>query len=141
MSKPKIYLAGKMQGLSLEDMNGWRQQITNLLLMKTDKSLHIENPVNYYNFEMDRSQYTDKEVKEFDLWLVKNCDLVIVNLDYPDSIGTAIEIHMASAEWGIPVIGFGTREVHPWMELSLTKRCKTMEEAVQYIFDFYLPNL
>jgi nucleoside 2-deoxyribosyltransferase len=140
MNKPKIYLAGKMAGLTFEEMNTWRQQITNMLQYNTDKPLHIENPCDYYNFERDRSTYTDKEVKEFDLWLVKNCDLVIVNLDFPDSIGTAIELHMAS-EWKIPVIGFGKTEVHPWMELCLTKRCKTMLDAVEYVIDFYLPNL
>ena len=140
MKKPKIYLCGKMQGLSLKEMNGWRKEIIRLFKDTYCDNIHFENPVAYYNFEMDRSQYTDKEVMDFDLYLVRNCSLIIVNLDYPDSIGTAIEMFLAS-ELHIPVIGFGTREVHPWMELSLSKRCKTMEEAVQYIVDFYLPNL
>jgi hypothetical protein len=65
--------------------------------------------------------------------------VVLVNLDFPDSIGTAIELHMAQ-EWKIPVIGFGTAKNHPWIELSLTKKCTTMQEAVEHIINFYLLN-
>jgi nucleoside 2-deoxyribosyltransferase len=91
---------------------------------------------------MDRSNITEREIMEFDLSLLRNCDIVIVNLDYPDSIGSAIEMYEASQRH-IPVIGFGGLdvEVHPWIELCLTKRCKTMLDAVEYVIEFYLPNL
>lgn len=141
MSKPTIYLAGKMSGLDFDTMNNWRQRARFLLNLKSDKPLNIINPVDYYNFEMDRSTYTDKEVKNFDLWAVKRSDLILVELDNPDSIGTAIEIHMAHDEWRIPVIGFGNGDIHPWMKLCLTKHCETLEEAVEHIVDFYLPNI
>ena len=138
-SKFKIYLAGKMGGLSFEQMNSWRVKATELFNQYSD-DIHIINPVNYYNFEIDPNSYTEKEVKEFDLYQVKNSNIILVNLDFPDSIGTAIELECASRFWSIPVIGFGTAKVHPWIELSLTKRCTTMEEAVEYIIYFYLPN-
>jgi len=139
MNKFKIYLAGKMSGLTFEQMNSWREKATQLFNQSTDL-IHTENPCHYYNFELDHDSFTEHEVKKFDLWLVKNCDLVLVNLDYPDSIGTAIELHMAHDEWDKPVIGFGTTQNHPWIELSLTKQCKTLEEAIEHILLFYLPN-
>ena len=139
MSKFKIYLAGQMTGLTFAEMNGWREEATKLLTSASDK-IHIANPCLYYNFEIDPTSFTDYECKVFDLWLVENCDLVLVNLNYPKSIGTAIEMELAS-RWNKPVIAFGTREdVHPWMKLCVTKWCKTMEEAVEHILIFYVPN-
>lgn len=148
MNKPTIYLAGAMSGVSYEEYMIWRNDAAKLLQSKSDKSLHIINPGEYYNFEMNEGTYTEHEVKYFDLYCVKHSDLVLVNLTYHDSIGTAIEIHEAHDNWGIPVIGFcpnDTRHkvypMHPWMKLSLTKECKTLEAAVDYICEFYLPNL
>lgn len=138
VSKPKIYLAGKMYGLSHTQMNNWRVGAARLL----GENFHTINPCDYYNFEIGRSEYTDSEVKEFDLLQVKNSHIVLVNLEHPDSIGTAIELHMAHDVWCIPVIGYGGSEdkVHPWMKLSLTKWCNTLEDAVNHINKFYLPN-
>jgi len=120
-------------------MNGWREQVTKLLKQQSD-SIHTENPCHFYNFQMDENTYTDHEVKKFDLWLVRNCDLVLVNLDFPNSIGTAIELHEAHDNWNKPVIGFGINKAHPWVELSLTKKCKTMEEAIDYLMSYYFVN-
>jgi len=141
MNKFKIYLAGKMNGLTFEQMNTWREEVTKLF-DRYFNSIYTINPCHYYNFNLDPETYTEKEVKEFDLHMVRNCDLVLVNLDYPDSIGTAIECHEAHDNWHIPVVAFGGENafVHPWLDLSITKRCKTLEEAVEYIIEFYAVN-
>jgi nucleoside 2-deoxyribosyltransferase len=140
-NKFKIYEAGKMMGLPVELQRGWREEVKQLFDEYAYGDVQTISPCDYYNFEKERD-FSEHEVKFFDLWLIKNCDLVIVNLDYPDSIGTAIELHEAHDNWKIPVIGFGGENVfvHPWIELSLTKRCKTMKEAVEHIVEFYLPN-
>lgn len=140
MSNFKIYLAGKMSGLTFEEMNSWRAKAS-VILEGYGEYIHTENPCHYYNFEIDPNSFSDHECKEFDLWLVKNCDLILVNLDFSDSIGTAIEIELASRIWNIPIIAFGTRkDIHPWIKLSITKHCPTMEEAIEHIINFYLPN-
>jgi len=135
--KPMIYLAGQMSGLSLKEMSEWRKEATTLL----EENFKVISPINFYNFEIDPSNYTDKEVKEFDLLAVKKSDIVLINFDYPKSIGSAIEIHMAHDVWGIPVIAFGGKNVyiHPWMKVSVTKWCDTLEDAVNHILSFYLP--
>lgn len=143
MRKFKCYMAGRMQNLSFEDMNSWREKATLLLKEKSDNMVHTENPCHFYNFKRDPNTYTEKEVKEFDLHLVKNCDIMLVNLDFADSIGTAIELHMAHDVWGIPVIAFREEhnKSHPWIDLSVTKFCKTLEEAIDHIMEFYFPNV
>lgn len=144
MKKIKCYLCGKMSGLTFDQMNSWRVKATlKIQAINQDRyNIWIENPVNYYNFELDPASFSDHECKSFDLFLVQNCDIILVNLDYPDSIGTAIEMELASRFWNKPIIAFGTREnVHPWMKLAVTKQCKTMDEAINHMFDFYFPNM
>jgi len=140
-NKFTIYLAGKMSGLSFEEYNSWRVNTKRLLRIASDDKIHTISPSDYYNFEMNPNTYTESEVKKFDLQMVKRSDLTIVNLDFSDSIGTAMEICMAHDVWDKPVIGFGKNKSHPWMELCITKRCETLEEAVRYIVDYYLPNI
>ena len=45
---------------------------------------------------------------------------------------------MAHDEWKIPVIAFGTTINHPWIMESIDKVCETMEDAIDYIFNFYI---
>lgn len=144
MKPIKIYLCGKMSGLSFDEMNGWRQEATSIIKDMNNGlyNICIENPCLYYNFEIDQASFSDHECKEFDLWLVKNCDIVLVNLNYPSSIGTAIEMELASRIWNKPIISFGIKnDVHPWMKLATTKNCNTMIEAITHMFEFYFPNI
>jgi len=140
-NKFKCYLAGKVTGISYEEANTWRINAERLLRISSDNQIHTINPVDFYNFNMNPNTYTENEIKKFDLHMVKRSDLTIVNLDFSDSIGTAMEICMAHDVWDKPVIGFGKNKSHPWMELCITKRCETLEEAVRYIVDYYLPNI
>lgn len=141
MSKLKVYLAGKMSGLTLEEMDGWRVEATKQFNDKSFIPVHTINPVRFYNFEMNPNTYSEKEVRKFDLHMVKASDVILVNLDFSDSIGTAMEICMAYDVWDKPVVGFGKNKSHPWMELCISKRCETLEDAVDYIIDYYLPNI
>ncbi len=143
MTKMKAYLAGKMSGLTFEEMNNWRVEASKMLIEKSNNRIHVINPCSYYNFQMDKDTYTEKEVMKFDLNMVKQSNIILVNLKHPDTIGTAIELFGSSEIWDIPVIGFGETikyPCHPWMKLCLTKECKVLEDAVDYIIDFYLPN-
>jgi len=144
MKKFKIYLAGKMSGLSFEEYNTWRVNAKRLLKIASDNQIHMISPSDYYNFEMNPNTYTESEIKKFDLHMVKTSDLILVNLNEPNSIGTAIEMYYAHDILDKPVIGYGINEVnlcHPWMKLCLTKECMILEEAVRYIVDYYLPNI
>jgi len=133
----KLYAAGKMSGLTYELMNTWRLDVEKLL-GQTGYNIRVVNPVSFYNFELDPTTYTDKEVMDFDLYQVRDSDLVLVNLDFPDSLGTAVELFYAHNILRIPVVAFGTTKNHPWIECCINKRCETLEDAVDYIVKFYL---
>lgn len=143
----KIYLAGKMSGLSLNEMTKWRKLFkTGLTKYGELKGCNVEviSPVDYYNFEEKKKHQNEMEVMKFDLSLMKKSDIVIANLqDINTSIGTCIEVYEA---WriGIPVIGYGYGgsevygEIHPWIANCLTRIEKSDKDTCQYIADFYM---
>ena len=144
MKELKIYLAGKMSGLSHAEMINWRMEITKKL-QKTarfyDCNLNIINPVYYYNFESQDYQ-SEKEVKEFDLKHVVTSDIVIANLDgLNTSDGTKYEISQAAWSHRIPVIVFGDKklydELHPWIKDDITRVENNVDAVVEYILNFY----
>lgn len=141
----KIYLCGKMSGLTFNEMNSWRKNIEEILKRKanfTGVPIKVINPVSYYNFEEKRHQ-TEVEVEEFDLMHVITSDIIVVNLDgLQDSIGTIIELHDAHYHHRIPVVAFGNKqlynELHPWVKNDITRVEKDINDVVNYIQDFYL---
>ena len=137
--KSIIYLAGKMSGLSIEEMSGWRNEFKFKFESITDK-FHIASPTDFYSFS-EKKHKTEREVMDYDLWIVKNSTLIVVNLDYPNSLGTAIELYEAYKHCGIPVIGFGTIENHPWIEECVTVKFDTMDEVIDHILEFYVPHM
>lgn len=141
----KIYLAGKMGGLTFEQMNRWRKSIKDDLIncaSYTNIEVNVINPVDYYNFKEKKHQ-TEIEVEEYNLAHVRSSDIILVNLEgLSDSIGTIIELHDAHYHYKIPVIAFGKQELydclHPWIKNDITRVEKNGYDAVTYIRDFYL---
>ena len=65
--KIKIYLAGKMNGLTYQEMGLWRQEIENKFLiqsMLTNYTVMVLNPVKLYNFEEVKHQ-SEKEIMNY----------------------------------------------------------------------------
>lgn len=144
MRELKIYLAGRMSGLTFEDMNRWREYLKNALNSAAEYrgyKINVINPVDFYNFESVRFQ-NDKEVKDFDLSHVLSSDVVIVSLEgLSVSDGTKYELHDARKA-NIPVIAFGNRklyeDLHPWTKDNITRVEKDMDDVIEYIKDFYM---
>lgn len=140
----KIYLAGKMSGLTFEEMTEWRNEILQKLYRAANMSglsINVIHPVMYYNFVEKRHQ-SEIEVEEFDLTHVISSDIVVVNLDgLNDSIGTIIELHDAHYHHRIPVIAFGDKklydDLHPWIKNEITRVEDNIDDVVDYIKDFY----
>lgn len=145
MRSLKIYEAGKMSGLTYNEMNDWRVELKNKLLIKAKflkYELLVVNPVDFYNFEEQRQQ-SENEIEEYDLSHVISSDVIVVNLSgLKDSIGTIIELHDAYYHNKIPVIAFGDYELysqlHPWVKSKITRVEKNIDQVVDYIKDFYL---
>lgn len=143
--KLKIYLAGKMSGLTYQEMGLWRQEIENKFLiqsMLTNYTVMVLNPVKLYNFEEVKHQ-SEKEIMNYDISHVVTSDIIIVNLDgLATSDGSKIEIYEANYNRKIPVIAFGDKELynnlHPWLKECITRVEKNIEDVVDYIRDFYM---
>jgi nucleoside 2-deoxyribosyltransferase len=139
MKEFKIYLAGGMGNLSWDEQNTWRDTLKEYLLSRDSKyKLNIINPCDYFNFK-ERKYRTQSEVKAYDLRHVRTSDLVIVNYNDPKSIGTAMELELAT-ELNIPIIGLNEKmiELHPWLVDVTNRMCNTFKELTTYIDEFYL---
>lgn len=140
----QIYLAGGMCNLDFEEQKKWRDLINedlhiyNKFNLNEKYNLNILKPTDFYNFE--KVEYkSQKEIMKFDLNLVRNSDLIIVNFNDPKSIGTAMELLLAN-ENHIPVIGLneGNKKLHPWLIECCTRICDTYDELIEHIGRFYL---
>lgn len=136
-----IYLAGAMSGLSFEEQNNWRKVVKNKL-ENTYSEYHVNciNPVDYYNFEDSPKRYdTELEIMQFDLYKLKHSDLVIVNFNKPESLGTMAEIATAY-ELRIPIIGLKSEltKLHPWQECMCSKIFTDFQAMINYVEEFYL---
>lgn len=140
METLKIYLSGGMGSLSWEEQSKWRERVIDAIKFNYDcaKKAYFFNPVNYYNFT-DVRHHTEREVMEFDLNALRNSDLVIVNFNDPNSLGTCAELAVAY-EMKIPIIGInkGNKSLHPWLVEFTNRMCGDIKEAVEYVVEFYL---
>ena len=143
MEKLSIYLAGAMQGHTYEEMSYWRDVMINHLQAYANGvcNLKVINPVSYFNFEEKRHQ-TEMEVMKFDLCLVKNSNVVIVNVKgLNQSVGSTIELYEAWKS-GIPVLAYdedGNYEsLHPWIKNCITRVDRSLVELCEYVHDFYM---
>lgn len=132
----KIYLAGAMTGLTKQERNDWRLQAKMLL---KDYKANVINPCDFYDFDIVDSTTTEREIMDFDLFQVRESDLILVDFRHPNSIGTAMEL-MLAFELRIPIIAFGNnlKAVHPWFIEVLTKHCPTLENAIDYLINYYI---
>lgn len=141
MEQVKIYLSGAMSGLSLNEQLKWRNKVINAIKSgdyDLVKSPTFFSPPEYYTFE-DENYKSEREIFEYDLYQLRNSDLVIVNFNSPNSIGTAMELVLAK-ELHIPVIGLNKNNevLHPWLIECVTRMCDNMTELVNHVVNFYL---
>lgn len=130
-----------MGSVSFEEQSKWRKQVINAIKFgdyHCEKKSIFFNPVDFYNFQ-EKRQKTESEAMEFDLYNLRNSNLVIANFNDERSIGTAMELMLAK-EYRIPVIAFGAKgkEIHPWLSECCTRICDDLRECVEHIVEFYL---
>lgn len=143
MGKIKIYLAGGMSGLSYDEQIQWRRDfVANLMeCLGGRANFEVTIPPYYYTTAYPEAQVQDseREAMEFLLNRLRHSDLVVVNFNVPQSIGTAMEIAIAK-ELRIPVIGIKSEniELHPWLTESCIKMFNDASWAAEHVRDYYL---
>ena len=140
MESVKIYLSGGMGNISFEEQSKWRKKIINEIEINCpcEKKPIFFNPVDHYNFAEVRYK-TEREVMNFDLNALRHSDLIIVNFNDPNSLGTCAELAIAY-EMKIPIVGINkdSQKLHPWLECFCDRMCDDIREAVDYVVEFYL---
>ena len=136
----QIYMAGGMSNLSMEEQNTWRNEVKRELEnYDCDYKVKCINPVEYYNTYDSTTYDSDLEVMNFDLHKVKKSDLIILNYNNIQSLGTMAELAIAY-DRGIPVIGLNESEqqLHPWQYCMTSKVFNNIEDMLEYIKNYYL---
>lgn len=144
MEPKRIYTAGRMKGISLEEQMEWRIRLKDELEINWEKKFVYIMPPTFYNYAQ-KVHKTEREVKEWELSQLAKCDVMVVNLDdIEKSIGTITELATAVAvnnltDRHIYIIGIGeNKDLHPWISDSIFRFEPDVESAAEYISDYLL---
>lgn len=139
MDKLNIYLAGACKHLADEGA-GWRNEAVkkiNTIAEWDGKSVNVINPIKYFSYNANKHK-THRQVKDFYMYKIRTSDVVLVNLNDSDmSVGTGQELQ-AAVMYGIPIVGFGTENIYPWLEVDCQVVFDSLTVAIDYIRDYYM---
>lgn len=139
MGAVNIYLAGACRDVPDEGTE-WRRMATERLVKIAEwcgRSVKVLDPTKYFSYKTKKHR-TNKQVKEFYLSKLAKCDIVLLNLDNTNSsVGTGQECQFAK-DHDIPIIGFGSKEIYPWLEVDCQVVFEDMTLALDYIRDYYI---
>lgn len=148
-NKIKIFLSGAMQAYEgTNKAKEWRETAKNIF--SYSDNVECISPPDYYDYGKNYHK-RESEVMRFDLRKIKECDVVLVNLDnIRNSLGTSDEILYAYLN-GKPIIGFLETEeklseqeiaekIHTW-KYEQIDRIETGKHALftacSYIRNYY----
>lgn len=138
MDTIKIYLAGGCKNEEDEGM-GWRQKAVQMFKTATEDkedNVRVINPVDYFSYSEQKHQ-SDSQVKSYYMDQIRHSRVVLVNLNRSDvSCGTCMECQFAKDN-NIPIIGFGTDNIYPWLLVDCQVVFTSMLQAIDYIVDYY----
>ena len=136
-----------MTGLTEEEASRWKTSFKLNNAVQDDTPFIFIDPTYYY-FPTDKTtQEYEKEAMNYDLYLVKHSDLIIVNFNSLSSIGTAQELMLAHI-LNKPIIGMieedKYEQLHPWYKEECMKIFKydsdkleeTVNKIMRYIWRF-----
>ena len=128
--KRRIYLSGAMQDIAKNDSTLWRINVKEGL-----RNFKCFDPWEHFDFDSDCNE---REVMEFDLWNLRQSDLVIVNFNYVRSLGTMAELAIAY-DRGIPIIGLceSRSQLHPWQKMFCMSIFENINELIVYINEHF----
>ena len=146
MKEYKIYTCGKMSGLSYSQQMKWRKNIEKLIRDKFNQKHTITfiHPPLYYNYVIAKHK-SEKEILDWEMMQLHDCDIVIVNLNQIDSTtGSHMELGAVQGinRFGdkyIFVIGIGDdKNLHPWIKETCNRIEKSYSDAAEYIAEYLL---
>ena len=142
----KIYTCGKMSGISFIEQMMWRSRIESEIKSSLDcgQSVKFIHPPLYYNYE-ENNHKTEREILEWEMTQVHDCDILIVNLDgIEDTTGSHMELGAVQGinrfgDKHIFVVGLGKSDnLHPWIKESCIRIEEDYAKAAEYIVEYLL---
>lgn len=131
----KVYLAGPMENVSETEMHDWRLHAEAILERSDIQTL---NPTRRRH--RGEQKYM-KRIFELDLLDIRNCDMVLVNLNHESLAkhGTAMEIFYANYVLKKPVVAFKAEltRYHPFFESLVTEWRSDVYKACDTIIEEY----
>lgn len=140
--KKMIYLSGMMDGVSIEEGNGWRKSATERL---KNAGFDVYNPYDGLPLTKEaHEQATPNEVFHRDIHFLDRADVVLVNLDLPEMVKnksvpffTIGEMFLAHRERK-PIVAFTNCISHrAGYRAIVTKTCEDLEACIDYIINNY----
>ena len=141
----KIYTVGKMSGISYEEQIAWRKHLEECVKLYYDGSNRVTfiHPPLYFNYQ-EHLHNTEREVLDWEMMQLHDCNIVVVNLDQIDTtIGSHMELGAVQGinRFGdkyIYVVGVGEDSVHPWIKETCTRIENNFTDAAKYIARYLL---
>lgn len=122
----------------------WREDAKKYVRQLYD-DITLVSPTDFYEIGKNYHQ-SETEVMRFDLRMVREADILLVNLnDLHNSLGTSDEILYAFIS-GKPIVGFiedkeEIKNIHPWKVEQIDRietGEKAMKNAINYIYSHYV---
>ena len=139
--KLKIFLSGGMSNISEEDSKKWRRLFKQSKYKNISSAFYAEqysfiNPTILYKPSEPYDPVYEKEAMAYDLFCIKQADVIVVNFNSLSSIGTAQEVMLAYS-LNKPIIGMieenKYNQLHPWYKEECIKIFKYNPDELGYI--------
>jgi nucleoside 2-deoxyribosyltransferase len=131
-----IYLAGRINGFTLQDANSWRSEVES----KLNGIAKCRNPLRGKQEKL-RYEYTDGEIVVRDKTDIRNSDIILAYLPergIGPTVGTTMEI-MFAYTLGKPILFIGDwAKDDIWMRYHVTKIFSTLDDAIEDIKAMWL---
>ena len=150
MTRPLVYLAGGIAGLSGADATNWRADATlrlepygveclNPMRAKRRLSVQAIISTNFKDYEKNGAFFTSRGIMTRDFNDVKRCDALLVNLLglTKPSLGTIMELAWAYALQKPAVVAIeaagNPHDLHPMIVEAMPFRVETLNEAIDSV--------
>ena len=138
----KIYLAGRVTGLTPEQANEWRVEFTGKVSGYFECINPLRNQINWFekntiiskedkkNRPMSRRSIIKRDMQD-----IQKCDILVANGDAER--GTTMEIFYAGYVLHIPVFVFNCEKHSIWIDEFTTQFFKDIEELAAFLIKYW----
>lgn len=133
-----VYLAGPIEGVSLEEATKWRETATSFFIKNHIKTLDPTRRKKFH--DQPYSQNLAKKIVRMDLNDIVESDLILMNLKdrgAGKAWGTICELILAYNEGKTIVVVLEEGFKHPFVDVFATELHHTLEDALEATLAYY----